>query len=161
MGAVGSQQPPSSNNSSVTANPNRGIAFLTGGGSYSAGTDMPNDDSMSATAWIDSIIKDLIHSSTDVSIPHLIHNVREIIHLCNTNLAVLLEYRLRSLTDPAPSILDQQSIHDPTDSFNSRVPVRGKEAQTTSSTVWQQPRNNSGIEGVTPRPMVESSRRTS
>ncbi|GAV77495.1 GRAS domain-containing protein [Cephalotus follicularis] len=54
----------------------------------------------SATAWIDGIIKDLIHSSTNVSIPHLIHNVREIIQPCNPNLAALLEHRLSSLTDP-------------------------------------------------------------
>ncbi|GLT41678.1 hypothetical protein SLA2020_157230 [Shorea laevis] len=53
-----------------------------------------------ATAWIDGIIKDLIHSSTNVSIPQLIHNVREIIYPCNPNLASLLEYRLRSLMDP-------------------------------------------------------------
>lgn len=45
----------------------------------------------SATAWIDSIIKDLIHNSTNVSISQLIHNVRDIIFPCNPNLAVLLE----------------------------------------------------------------------
>lgn len=57
----------------------------------------------SPTAWIDGIIKDLIHSSTDVSIPQLIHNVREIIYPCNPNLAALLEYRLRSITEtPTP-----------------------------------------------------------
>ncbi|KAI3473872.1 hypothetical protein Pfo_028053 [Paulownia fortunei] len=50
------------------------------------------------TAWIDGIIKDLIHTSNHVSIPQLILNVREIIHPCNPNLATLLEYRLRSLT---------------------------------------------------------------
>lgn len=54
----------------------------------------------SATAWIDSIIKDLLHSSTTVSIPQLIQNVREIIYPCNPNLAALFEYRLRSLIDP-------------------------------------------------------------
>ncbi|GKV02874.1 hypothetical protein SLEP1_g15255 [Rubroshorea leprosula] len=53
-----------------------------------------------ATAWIDGIIKDLIHSSTNVSIPQLIHNVREIIYPCNPNLASLLEYRLCSLMEP-------------------------------------------------------------
>nr|GEX50476.1 hypothetical protein [Tanacetum cinerariifolium] len=74
------------------------------------------DDNMTtATAWIDSIIKDLIHTSTDVSIPHLIHNVREIIHPCNPNLATLLEYRLRSLTDPLPTnpptlVVDQHHV---------------------------------------------------
>ncbi|KAB5552287.1 hypothetical protein DKX38_009598 [Salix brachista] len=58
------------------------------------------EDATSATAWIDGIIKDLLHSSTNVSIPQLIQNVREIIYPCNPNLASLLEYRLRSLTDP-------------------------------------------------------------
>nr|GFA13944.1 hypothetical protein [Tanacetum cinerariifolium]GFA13992.1 hypothetical protein [Tanacetum cinerariifolium] len=77
------------------------------------------DDNMTATAWIDSIIKDLIHTSTDVSIPHLIHNIREIIHPCNPNLATLLEYRLQSLTDPLPAnlpptlVVDQQQKQSP------------------------------------------------
>lgn len=56
------------------------------------------EEGAAATAWIDGIIKDLIHSSNNVSIPQLILNVREIIHPCNPNLAALLEYRLRSLT---------------------------------------------------------------
>lgn len=53
------------------------------------------------TAWIDGIIRDLIHGSNHVSIPHLILNVREIIHPCNPSLAALLEHRLRSLTAAA------------------------------------------------------------
>ncbi|KAL4295724.1 hypothetical protein GQ457_12G003160 [Hibiscus cannabinus] len=57
-------------------------------------------DDNSATAWIDGVIRDLIHTSANVSIPQLIHNVREIIYPCNPNLAVLLEHRLRSLMDP-------------------------------------------------------------
>ncbi|XVF29769.1 hypothetical protein REPUB_Repub15cG0150600 [Reevesia pubescens] len=57
-------------------------------------------DDTSATAWIDGVIRDLIHTSSNVSIPQLIHNVREIIYPCNPNLAALLEYRLRSLMDP-------------------------------------------------------------
>ncbi|XWS22030.1 hypothetical protein CRYUN_Cryun29cG0000300 [Craigia yunnanensis] len=57
-------------------------------------------DDTSATAWIDGIIRDLIHTSSNVSIPQLIHNVQEIIYPCNPNLAALLEYRLRSLMDP-------------------------------------------------------------
>ncbi|KAF8397077.1 hypothetical protein HHK36_018715 [Tetracentron sinense] len=60
----------------------------------------PPMDDTTATAWIDDVIKDLIHSSTTVSIPQLIQNVREIIYPCNPNLAALLEYRLRSLTEP-------------------------------------------------------------
>ncbi|XP_047948885.1 protein SCARECROW-like [Salvia hispanica] len=48
---------------------------------------------------IDGIIRDLIHSSSHVSIPQLILNVREIIHPCNPSLAALLEQRLRSLDD--------------------------------------------------------------
>lgn len=54
---------------------------------------------MEEGAWIDSIIKDLIQGSSSVSVPQLIQNVREIIHPCNPNLAALLEYRLRSLTE--------------------------------------------------------------
>ncbi|XP_076934061.1 protein SCARECROW-like [Bidens hawaiensis] len=114
------------NTSTTNVSSNAGIAFLTGGGSNTnTNTAVPADDSMTATAWIDSIIKDLIHSSTDVSIPHLIQNVRDIIHPCNPNLATLLEYRLRSLTDP-PS-LEPVHDNDTVDGFISRVPVRGKQ----------------------------------
>ncbi|KAJ0781767.1 putative transcription factor GRAS family [Helianthus annuus] len=119
-------------NSSNAVNSNAGMSFLTGGSGGNGngnGIVMPNDDSMTATVWVDNIIKDLINSSSDVSIPHLIHNVREIIHPCNPNLATLLEYRLRSLTDP-PSLVDQQPVNN--DSFQPRVPVRGKQTQTTS-----------------------------
>ncbi|KAL3615841.1 hypothetical protein CASFOL_040135 [Castilleja foliolosa] len=64
------------------------------------------DTSSSSSAWIDGIIKDLIHHSNPnsaVSIPQLILNVREIIHPCNPNLAALLEHRLLSLKDPTPN----------------------------------------------------------
>lgn len=57
-------------------------------------------DDTSATVWIDGVIRDLIHTSSNVSISEIIHNVREIIYPCNPNLATLLEYRLRSLEDP-------------------------------------------------------------
>ncbi|KAG7984758.1 hypothetical protein I3843_04G177500 [Carya illinoinensis] len=63
----------------------------------------PSTEDSSAKAWIDGIIKDLIHSSNNVSIPQLIQNVREIIYPCNPNLAALLEYKLLSLTPPDPS----------------------------------------------------------
>ncbi|XP_008804655.2 protein SCARECROW 2-like [Phoenix dactylifera] len=60
---------------------------------------------VAATAWIDAIIRDLISSATpEVSIPQLIHNVREIIHPCNPSLAAVLEYRLRSLTSDPPAL---------------------------------------------------------
>ncbi|XP_065853900.1 protein SCARECROW [Euphorbia lathyris] len=65
--------------------------------------NLPTMEDPSATAWIDAIIKDLIHTSTNVSIPQLIQNVREIIFPCNPALASLLEYRLRSLADPLPN----------------------------------------------------------
>ncbi|XP_072997226.1 protein SCARECROW 2 [Typha latifolia] len=56
-----------------------------------------------AAAWIDGFIRDLLGSAAaDVSIPQLIHNVREIIHPCNPGLAAVLEYRLRTLTSDAP-----------------------------------------------------------
>ncbi|KVI03201.1 protein SCARECROW [Cynara cardunculus var. scolymus] len=126
-----------------------------------AGAGMPfltSEDTVSATAWIDSIIKDLIHSSTEVSIPNLIQNVREIIHPCNPNLATLLEYRLRSLTDPPPNlVVDQQSGHDnnnnnsnSNNNFNNRLLMRGKDQAQASSSM--PPRNNpstiSGLEGM-------------
>lgn len=75
------------------------IAASGGGGTRVAPMDQDPSSSSSATAWIDGIIKDLIHTSTDVSIPQLIHNVREIIYPCNPNLAALLEYRLRSISE--------------------------------------------------------------
>ncbi|XP_077217050.1 protein SCARECROW-like [Tasmannia lanceolata] len=48
---------------------------------------------------IDGIIRDLINNTTNVSIPQLVQNIREIIHPCNPTLASLLEFRLRSLTN--------------------------------------------------------------
>ncbi|KAI3437452.1 GRAS domain-containing protein [Psidium guajava] len=62
----------------------------------------------SATAWVDGIIKDLIQNSTSVSIPQLIHNVRDIIYPCNPNLAAVLEYRLRSLMKEPVQAVDLQ-----------------------------------------------------
>ncbi|CAJ1814143.1 unnamed protein product [Sphenostylis stenocarpa] len=61
------------------------------------------DETSAATSgWIDVMLKDLIHSSNSVSIPQLISNVREIIYPCNPNLATVLEYRLRLLTESTP-----------------------------------------------------------
>ncbi|XP_010529432.1 PREDICTED: LOW QUALITY PROTEIN: protein SCARECROW [Tarenaya hassleriana] len=40
---------------------------------------------MDQDAWIDAVIRGLIHSSTTVSIPQLIQNVRDIIFPCNPN----------------------------------------------------------------------------
>ncbi|KAI7745611.1 hypothetical protein M8C21_033457 [Ambrosia artemisiifolia] len=126
--------PEKSFNTNTIANANAvSMNFLNSSGGGNA--VMTNDDSVTATAWVDSIIKDLLNSSSDVSIPHLIHNVREIIHPCNPNLATVLEYRLRSLTDPPPGLTDQHPVQVVTDSLHPRVPVREKEAQTTSFAV--------------------------
>ncbi|GAA0185122.1 hypothetical protein LIER_32410 [Lithospermum erythrorhizon] len=73
---------------------------------YNSPTSPMEDNA--ANLWIDSIIKDLINTSSNVSIPQLIHNVREIIHPCNPNLATLLEYRLRSLVSK-----EFQPMHPP------------------------------------------------
>ncbi|KAL2250277.1 protein SCARECROW [Sesamum indicum] len=75
------------------------------------------------TAWIDAIIKDLINSSNQVSVPQLILNVREIIHPCNPNLAALLEYRLRSLTAPADDRRRKEALPPPP-SFHSNSGLR-------------------------------------
>ncbi|KAJ9543049.1 hypothetical protein OSB04_022756 [Centaurea solstitialis] len=86
---------PNQNNTTGTL-PNHQLLLPNTGGGGGGGMSFPNDDSVSATAWIDNIIKDLIHSSTEVSIPNLIQNVRDIIHPCNPNLATLLELLMRA-----------------------------------------------------------------
>ncbi|KAK4345483.1 hypothetical protein RND71_035659 [Anisodus tanguticus] len=78
------------------------------------------EDNTSAVAWIDGIIKDLINSSAQVSIPQLIQNVREIIHPCNPYLASLLEYRLRSLTSNNNPGADQ---NEPMDCWRRKEPL--------------------------------------
>ncbi|KAK2361417.1 protein SCARECROW [Trifolium repens] len=60
------------------------------------------EETSATTNWIDGILKDLIHSSNSVSISQLINNVREIIYPCNPNLALVLEHRLRLLTETTP-----------------------------------------------------------
>ncbi|KAK4755469.1 hypothetical protein SAY87_009226 [Trapa incisa] len=71
------------------------------------------DDGGSAMAWVDGVIKDLITSSTNVSIPQLIQNVRDIIYPCNPNLAAIFEFRLRSLTEPVASVSPVLPLHRP------------------------------------------------
>ncbi|KAJ4978936.1 hypothetical protein NE237_009716 [Protea cynaroides] len=112
----------------------------------------PTTTNATATAWIDSVVKDLIHSSTGVSnIPQLIQNVREIIYPCNPNLASLLEYRLRSLTEPA--VADHQLFER-----------RRKEAvfwQRQQQQIQTQVQGSSGLrlytENVSSCPMTDSS----
>ncbi|XP_004249012.1 protein SCARECROW [Solanum lycopersicum] len=94
------------------------------------------EDSTSATAWIDSIIKDLINSSAQVSVPQLIQNVREIIHPCNPYLASLLEYRLRSLTSNNNGGADQ---NDPMECW------RRKESLPAQLAGLQQAQNNANL----------------
>ncbi|KAI3666766.1 hypothetical protein L6452_41803 [Arctium lappa] len=135
--------PVTTNNNAAAA---AGMSFLTGAAATT-------EDS-SATAWIDSIIKDLIHSSTEVSIPNLIQNVRDIIHPCNPNLATLLEYRLRSLTDPPPNqnLVDQQSGHD----NSNRLLMRAKDQASSSIPPRNNPSTISGLEGMFPPPLPDS-----
>ncbi|KAJ8570959.1 hypothetical protein K7X08_037931 [Anisodus acutangulus] len=78
------------------------------------------EDNTSSTAWIDGIIKDLINSSAQVSVPQLIQNVREIVHPCNPYLASLLEYRLRSLTSNYNPAADQ---NEPMECWRRKEPV--------------------------------------
>ncbi|CAN1248050.1 Protein SCARECROW [Linum perenne] len=60
-----------------------------------------------SSSWINGILRDLINTSSSVSIPQLIQNVRDIIYPCNPNLASLLEYRLRSLQHPTTNLYPQ------------------------------------------------------
>ncbi|KAL8102036.1 protein SCARECROW-like [Apium graveolens] len=71
----------------------------------SIGIQDASSNSSASMTWIDGVIKDLIHTSSPVSIPQLIQNVREIISPCNPGLAALLETRLRTLTTTDPDYL--------------------------------------------------------
>ncbi|KAL1195913.1 Protein SCARECROW [Cardamine amara subsp. amara] len=121
---ISPQQPPSLTAATATAsqpNPPLSVCGFSGlpvfpsdrGGNRTVMSVQPmeqdSSSSSSPTVWVDAIIRDLIHSSTSVSIPQLIQNVRDIIFPCNPNLGALLEYRLRSLmlldpssSDPSP-----------------------------------------------------------
>ncbi|KAL1549024.1 protein SCARECROW-like [Salvia divinorum] len=94
----------SSSQPSPSPSPSPSVCVFSGLPLFPPAPDRNNQSPMEdTTAWIDGIIRDLIHSSTHVSIPQLILNVREIIYPCNPNLAALLEQRLRSLTTlPVP-----------------------------------------------------------
>ncbi|KAE8717595.1 Protein SCARECROW [Hibiscus syriacus] len=95
--------PPTDRNRNGNANISSTVVTVTSANNTVPASLTPISNSMddnSATAWIDGVIRDLIHISANVSVPQLIHNVREIIYPCNPNLAALLEYRLRSLMDP-------------------------------------------------------------
>ncbi|XP_028799041.1 protein SCARECROW-like [Neltuma alba] len=93
---------PSENNrvdsTSTTTTAVDGVASVATNADAGRPSSSSSMEDSSAMAWIDGILKDLIHGSTAVSIPQLINNVREIIYPCNPNLAVILEYRLRLLT---------------------------------------------------------------
>ncbi|KAK4783318.1 hypothetical protein SAY86_007692 [Trapa natans] len=90
------------------------------------------DDSGSAMAWVDGVINDLITSSTNVSIPQLIQNIRDIIYPCNPNLAAVFEFRLRSLTEPVPSL---SSVLPPQRAYNQLICVSGLRFNLESSTL--------------------------
>ncbi|MCL7028173.1 hypothetical protein MKW94_014385 [Papaver nudicaule] len=90
---------------------------------------MDENNSAATTAWIDGIIKDLINTTTNVSVPQLIQNVREIIFPCNPNLATLLEYRLRSLMEQPMLDHHQQQQHNINTDNNRRKEVMGYQRQ--------------------------------
>ncbi|GER52624.1 GRAS family transcription factor [Striga asiatica] len=86
--------------------------------SFGSGGVMVDDQ----TAWIDTIIKDLIYNSTNnnnnnnnvvANISQLILNVREIIHPSNPTLAAILEHRLKSLIYDDPQLLLQDNAIPP------------------------------------------------
>ncbi|CAI8612995.1 unnamed protein product [Vicia faba] len=89
------------NNSSNNRNNTNGVVDVV--------SSSPSMEETSATTnWIDGILKDLIHTSNSVSIPQLINNVREIIYPCNPNLALVLEHRLRLLTEPNTCVQERK-----------------------------------------------------
>ncbi|XP_014523233.1 protein SCARECROW isoform X1 [Vigna radiata var. radiata] len=97
-----SQRNRDNNNTATTTNLRSGGGNIVDVVASSSSSPSMDDTSAATSGWIDGILKDLIHSSNSVSIPQLISNVREIIYPCNPNLATILEYRLRLLTESAP-----------------------------------------------------------
>ncbi|CAN1248052.1 Protein SCARECROW [Linum perenne] len=75
--------------------------------STSTSTSQMFEEEEGSSSWINGILRDLINTSSSVSIPQLIQNVRDIIYPCNPNLASLLEYRLRSLQHPTTNLYPQ------------------------------------------------------
>ncbi|ESQ45056.1 hypothetical protein EUTSA_v10010179mg [Eutrema salsugineum] len=134
--------------------------------------DPSASSSSSPTVWVDAIIRDLIHSSTSVSIPQLIQNVRDIIFPCNPNLGALLEYRLRSLMLLDPSSSSDPSPPQPFDSItqplyhhqipnNPSPPVTQQQQQQQHHkppppppTIQQQERENSSTDAPPPETAV-------
>ncbi|KAI3994071.1 hypothetical protein MKX01_012328 [Papaver californicum] len=93
----------------------------------SSAAQMDENNNSATTALIDGIIKDLINTTTNVSVPQLIQNVREIIFPCNPNLATLLEFRLRSLM--VEPVLDHQQQQHNINTDNRRKEVMGYQRQ--------------------------------
>ncbi|KAJ4771977.1 hypothetical protein LUZ62_038233 [Rhynchospora pubera] len=85
---------------------NEGLPLVTG----TIGEDSSAGTGSGSTAWVDSVIRDLISTASTVSIPQLIQNVREIIQPCNPGLASLLEFRLRCLTGDSTPLPPQVPV---------------------------------------------------
>lgn len=131
---------PSQNQPNRTSNRNSNCNISSGTNIVDVVNSSPSmmDETSAATNWIDGILKDLIHTSNSVSIPQLINNVREIIYPCNPNLALVLEHRLRLLTETAPSVVperkrnntEQQSVANvnvlPASNVNSSVKLMNR-----------------------------------
>ncbi|EPS68254.1 hypothetical protein M569_06515 [Genlisea aurea] len=130
---------------------------------------MPTED---VNVWIDSVVKDLVQSSNHLSLSELIHNVRDIIHPCNPNLAGLLEYKLRAL---AGGIEQQQhdstttketSSHGAPPFLPSDRPPENRSntngmlvlSQGVSSDQWPPPLLNAAISSSFPIPAAETGR---
>ncbi|XP_010529957.1 PREDICTED: protein SCARECROW-like [Tarenaya hassleriana] len=107
------------------------------------------DPDASATAWIDAVIRDLIHTSTTVSIPQLIQNVRDIIFPCNPNLGALLEYRLCSLMlldppePPPPQPLDHPSSYTHLHQISVNPPPSQPQPQQEKQTLEERENSSS------------------
>jgi outer membrane biosynthesis protein TonB len=124
---------------------NEGLPLVTG----SMGEDSSAGTGTGSTAWVDSVIRDLISTASTVSIPQLIQNIREIIQPCNPALASLVEFRLRCLTGdsqalppPVPVQVQLPSL-PPTDSLPLPPPQhdkRRREAAVPVPPVLQPPK---------------------
>jgi outer membrane biosynthesis protein TonB len=142
---------------------NEGLPLVTG----TMGEDSSAGTGTGSTAWVDSVIRDLISTASTVSIPQLIQNIREIIQPCNPGLASLVEFRLRCLTGdstplPPPVPVQVQLLSlPPTDSLPLPPPQPDKRRREAAVPVPPMPQPPKRTELQPPVPVLENPNTTS
>lgn len=138
---------------------NEGLPLVTG----TIGEDSSSGTGAGSTAWVDSVIRDLISTASTVSIPQLIQNIREIIQPCNPGLASLVEFRLRCLTGDSTPLAPQVQLPSlpPTESLPLPPPQPDKRRREAAVPVPQIPHPPKRTELQPPVPVLENPSTTS